>query len=117
MGDSDDDEEVEREYRRNKHKYEAEEEEVADNDDGDEVALQEIFDFDSDIAVLKARWTGEREEVTQSIDQSLSCQSTNHISTCLCFLARIRPQILHYTILDFTVPHNTTFHVSVQLVE
>lgn len=63
MGDSDDEEEVERDYRRNRHKYEAEGEEEADSGEADEVGAQEILDFDSDIAVLKARWFAERDEV------------------------------------------------------
>lgn len=78
MGDSDDEEEVERDYRRNRHKYEAEGEEEADSGEADEVGAQETLDFDSDIAVLKARWVIEKEEVC-----SLKCQCFAH---CLIML-------------------------------
>jgi hypothetical protein len=78
MGDSDDEEEVERDYRRNRHKYEAEGEEEADGGEADEVGAQEILDFDSDIAVLKARWVAEKEEVS-----GLKCLRSLTVCSCL----------------------------------
>ena len=71
---SDDEVEIERDYRRNQHKYEAEGDEEADNGDADEASGQEILDFDSDIAILKARWMNEKEEVIQTTGTSLTTQ-------------------------------------------